>query len=216
MFKEIPLSQKTEKRGSKRSKIYGVGINDAPYQTTIKINGLSYVCPYFSRWKYMLSRCYSKHWLKAHPTYENCYVVPEWYSFMEFKSWMQKQDWKNKQLDKDLLSLGEKRYSPDTCIFVSGAVNSLFNERGNISGDMPLGIYLRNGRYEVGISKGNATRSWVGSYPTVSEAIDAYICAKQKVAFTLADQERDIVVKNAILNYSQYFTDKLLLLKTVF
>lgn len=213
MFKEIPIANRTEKRGSARSSIHGVGINDAPYQTSIKVAGTTHVCPYYLRWRFMMDRCYSKQWAAKHPTYKACFVVPEWHSFMAFKTWMQAQAWKDKQLDKDLLSLGVKKYSPETCLFVSRQVNSLFNERENAQGDLPLGIYARHGKYEVGVSRGAGKRNWVGAYATVPEAIDAYVQAKAEVTAEVIRQEPDPVVRTAIKNYFQYFTDKLLLLK---
>lgn len=208
MFKEIPLEAKKDRRGMKRSLVYGIGINDAPYQTTIKINNVLYTCPYFSRWVYMMSRCYGKAWLKNHPTYLGCSVAPVWYSFMAFRSWMMTQQWEGQQLDKDLLSKEKKIYSPETCLFVSSQVNSLFNERENAQGDLPLGIYARNGKFEVGVSVGKAKRTWVGAYDTVPNAIDAYLEAKSKVVRKVANEQNRPEVRQAILEYLAFFTDK--------
>jgi hypothetical protein len=215
MFKEILLENRTEKRGSARSLIYRKGVNDAPYQTTIKINGIAYNCPYFTRWKFMLDRCYSPSWLKKHPTYVGCVVCPEWHYFMAFKAWMITKNWQGKQLDKDLLSLGKKIYSPTTCLFVTPQINSLFNTRDTPNG-LPLGVYKRKDKYEVGVSLGDAKRTWIGSYSTVAEAIDAYIAAKTQAAKTVVNKEHDVEVKKAVMNYLKYFADNLLLLKTVF
>lgn len=215
MFREIPLSECTDRRGMKRHLIYGVGVNDAPYKTTLKLNGVTFTCPYYARWYFMMHRAYSKAWAKKHPTYEKCSVAPEWHSFMAFKAWMLQQDWKGKQLDKDLLSLGSGVYSPSTCLFVSPYVNSLFNERTNDQGELPLGIYGRKGKFEVGVSKGKG-RTWVGAYNTVPEAIDAYLQAKLKVVQQAIANEPDPKVKQAIQNYSQYFADKLSRLKAAY
>ena len=213
MFKEILITDRKENRGGLRSLIHGVGVNDAPYQTSIKVSGTRYTCPYYMRWRCMMDRCYSKQWAAKHPTYATCYVEPIWHSFMAFKNWMLAQNWYEKQLDKDLLSLGNKRYSPETCLFVSRQVNSLFNEREYSRGELPLGIYARHNKYEVGVSRGAGKRSWVGAYATIPEAIDAYVQAKADVATRVAQQEPDPLVKAAVENYSKYFTEKLLLLK---
>ena len=213
MFKEILIADRTDKRGMKRSLVYGVGINDAPYQTSIRINGTTHHCPYFIRWKGMLTRCYSTRWLLKNPTYQKCFVVPEWHYFMAFKHWMITQNWENKQLDKDLLSLGVKRYSPETCLFVSRQINSLFNEKETSQGHLPLGIYSRKGKYEVGVSYGKGKRSWVGAYTSIPEAIDAYLIAKSKAVSIVLSNEPNPVIKNAVRNYFQYFTDKMNILK---
>ena len=216
MFKEVLLENITEKRGSKRSKVHGIGINDAPYKTSITIQGVKYTCPYYARWLYMLNRCHSKNWLKRHPTYIGCTIHPEWYVFSSFKSWMLTQDWKDKQLDKDLLSLGNKHYSPANCLFVSRQINSLFNERENDQGDLPLGVYKRNDKYEVGISYGKGKRTWVGAYSSIPEAIDAYVFAKVKAVQIALQNEPNKQVRDAVKKYSIYFTDKLNMLKTAY
>lgn len=213
MFQEIPLSQKTDKRGMTRSKVRGVGINDAPYLTSYKLNEIIYTCPYFIRWKTMMDRCYSKTWLKNHPTYIGSSVAPEWHSFMAFKAWMQTQDWEGKQLDKDLLSRDSKIYSPQTCLFVSPAINSLFNDRANSTNQLPTGIYFRNGKYEVGVSYGGSKRSWVGAYKSVPEAIDAYLAAKAIAVQNALQKEKDPTVVKAVKNFYKHFADRLCLLK---
>ena len=216
MFKEISLSSSSEKRGSTRGLILGVGINDAPYKTAYKTNNRVYICPYYTRWCFMLNRCYSPNWIKNHPTYKNCYVTPTWHSFMAFKDWMILQDWKGKQLDKDLLSLSDKRYSPETCLFISAQLNSLFNKRDNHQGTEPLGIYKRKGKYEVGISYGNSKRVWVGAYTNIPDAIDAYLAAKLVAMNIVLKNEPNPVIKRAVKNYYKYFADIQLSLKTAY
>lgn len=215
MFKEIPRNL-TDKRGYGRTKILGVGINDATYKCTYKINGVTYQCPYYRRWVGMLTRCYSKRWLKNNPSYEKCSVHPDWHLFSNFKKWMQSQEWKGKHLDKDILSLGKPLYSPETCMFISPQINSLFNT-GQFSmkqGKLPVGIYFRNGKYEVGCSTGESKRKWVGSYPTINEAVDAYLSAKKLAMDKALQKESDPKVIQAVKNYFKYFTDTLEVLKT--
>lgn len=210
-FKEIPLSQK--KRGARRSSLYGKGINDAPYMTSYSEGGVLYICPFFLRWKEMFTRCYSKRWLKTHPTYQGCEVSPEWHSFMAFRAWMETQQWVGKQLDKDLLSLDKKIYSPQTCLFVSRQVNSLFNKREFAQGSLPLGIYPRKGKFEVGCSMGEGKRVWIGVYATVGEAIDAYISAKRKAVSIVLQKEKDPRTVKAVMTYMDFLADRLTTLK---
>lgn len=213
MFKEIPLDQRKENRGVKRSKVYGRGVNDAPYQTTLEIAGQTFTCPYFARWTNMFMRCYSKHWLKKHPTYQGTEVCQEWYSFMAFRSWMEKQDWQGKHLDKDLLSLGKKVYSPETCLFVTPHINSLFIQKENSTNTLPPGVYFRKGKYEVGVSLGENKRVWIGAYNTVPEAIDAYISAKKQAVKKALDTCQDNKIRAAVKKYAEVFYDKLIKLK---
>lgn len=215
MFKELPLDSRTEKRGSKRSLVYGIGINDAPYQTTIVLNGVKFTCPYYSRWQFMFTRCYSKSWLKLHPTYAGCVVCEEWHSFMKFKQWMMTQDWRDKQLDKDILSLGSKKYSPQTCLFISPYLNSLFNLRESKASGLPTGIVKLVNTYEVGVSLGNSKRTWIGNYKTITEAVEAYIAAKATVVEKVIKETSDPYLRNAIKKYHEHFNYKLRSLKPI-
>lgn len=132
---------------------------------------------------------------------------------MAFREWMLKQQWMGKHLDKDLLSRGRKVYSPATCLFVSPQINSIFNERNSAQGTFPLGIYKRRGKYEVGCSKGNGKRSWVGVFDNVPDAIDAYLAAKREAVDFHLTKEKDKKVVKAVNDYWTYFADKLATLK---
>ena len=92
--------------------VFGVGINDADYVIDKRINAslpgerrsqkVLWACPYYSRWKDVLSRCYAAYHLLKRPNYFDCTVCEEWLLFSNFKKWMEQQDWEGKQLDKDL------------------------------------------------------------------------------------------------------------------
>lgn len=130
--------------------VYGVGINDADYvvmkmQTIGDVNGkrkqkLVWECPYHRTWKGMLKRCYSAKYQETRPTYEGCSVSDDWLTFSVFKNWMEAQNWEGRQLDKDLLFEENKVYSPETCVFVSGMVNSFTIDRGNDRGEWMIGV----------------------------------------------------------------------------
>lgn len=110
--------------------VYGVGNNDADYVVEKReeigyVGGkrrrkLMWVCPYYQTWKDMIKRCYSTKCQEKFPTYKGCSVSADWHTFSNFKAWMEKQNWEGKQLDKDILIEGNKVYSPETCVFVSG------------------------------------------------------------------------------------------------
>lgn len=54
-FVEIPVSKASL---TNRKLILGVGVNDSAYQTQVKVNGKSVVCPFYRAWSHMLTRCY--------------------------------------------------------------------------------------------------------------------------------------------------------------
>ena len=130
-------------------KLYGVGINDADYfvSRNEKIKGewiQVWKCPYYSRWKDMLYRCYSETYQKKYHSYRGCSVCEEWHLFSNFKSWMETQDWEGKCLDKDLLVYKNKIYSPETCIFIDNSTNTLLLTSERSRGDLPIGVRYTN------------------------------------------------------------------------
>lgn len=126
--------------------IAGVGVNDATYtvQRFDRSSGkpkLTWSCPYYNRWKHMITRCYSERSLRKDPQYRDVQVCEEWLYFSNFKVWMEKQDWQGKHLDKDLLGDG-KLYSPDSCVFIPQEINKFLtsqNRKASCLG-LPVGV----------------------------------------------------------------------------
>lgn len=74
-------------------------------------------------WCSMISRCYSSKSLEMHPTYKGCSVAKDWHNFQVFAKWFEDNYVDGYQLDKDLLVVGNKVYSEDTCVFVTPKIN---------------------------------------------------------------------------------------------
>lgn len=115
--------------------VLGIGINDAGYRVTQIVDGKQVVCPYYAAWKSMLTRCYGKN---KKPAYASTLVDARWYSFSAFRTWAVEQYDHGYQLDKDILSVGNSTYSPDTCCFVPTYINKLIS--GYSRGELPYGV----------------------------------------------------------------------------
>lgn len=122
--------------------VYSVGVNDADYAVANYASGKQILCPFYLKWRNMLRRCYSPEYKKLKPTYIDCTVCDKWLNFSEFKAWMEKQDWKGNEIDKDLLFVGNKIYSPDTCAFVDGVTNKFITDRAADRGACAIGVYF--------------------------------------------------------------------------
>lgn len=166
--------------------VFGVGLNDADYQVRHRIgDGEKRVwCPYYRTWYNMLQRCYSEAYHKRQPTYIDCKVVDEWLTFSVFKSWMEKQDWKGKQLDKDLITYGNKLYSCHTCIFITGHVNKFISESNDKNG-IPNGVHW-HGRDRV--YSAYSGKRYLGSFKNIESAEKAYWVGKCEDAAVLAKE----------------------------
>lgn len=198
MFDEIPATKLSR---SMRSFVYGVGINDADYLTQRIVNGIRLMCPFYSRWAAMMSRCYCPIVQAKYPTYEGCTVSSEWLTFSVFKGWMMQQDWEGNHLDKDLLVQGNKVYSSDLCLFVNQSINLLLNDSKASRGKYPLGVSLNRlqSRFVSNVVlDGKKVR--IGTFDTPKEAHEAYKKAKHKIIKDVAMKQVE-PLRSALLNY---------------
>jgi hypothetical protein len=185
----------------KRSKlVYGVGVNDADYALSSKINGKTVRCPFYQTWKGMLRRCYSKAFHKRCHTYTSCTVASEWVFFSKFKVWMDNQDWHGKQLDKDILIQNNKIYSSEACIFVTAEINKLLNVHLKNRGVHAIGVsFVGNNTYQSACRVYGKSRH-LGYYGTSEEAHEAYKTFKYKHIAEVANQQSE-PLRTALLNY---------------
>ena len=108
--------------------VYDVGILGTKYLASI--NGVQ--TKEYKLWCCMLVRCYSNTYKKKYPTYEGCEVSDNFKSYEYFYEWCNEQigfgndgNGNPFQLDKDLLTKGNKVYSEDSCIFLPNEINLL-------------------------------------------------------------------------------------------
>lgn len=181
-----------------KTTIAGVGINNSTYVTTR--SGCK-PCPYYQKWRDMITRCFSDKFKIKHPTYRDCECCPDWIYFMNFRSWMETQDWKGKHLDKDLLIKGNKIYSPDTCVFIEQGLNKfLLDNKKFESGKLMKGVKYKkeSGKYKAECNNpfGN---NYIGTFDTEKEASNAYLQKKREIATLWANKQTDERVANALL-----------------
>lgn len=195
MFEFKPAKKKT-------TLLYGVATNDADYQVVYKDDqGKRVICPYYARWKAMLVRVYDPKYLSHSPTYEGCTLHPNWLMFSNFRKWMSLQDWPDKHIDKDLLIQGNKEYGPDTCLFISAALNNLLCLRANNRGELPLGVTLmtiKGHKYFVAVCSFYGKQKKLGYFKTVEEASTKYLVEKNAYIKKLAAEEQDPQVAAAL------------------
>lgn len=101
---------------------FGVGFLGVGEHKT-SINGRE--TPHYKAWKNMLARCYDDNTQSKNPTYIGCSVCNEWLSFQVFSDWyLRNKPSGNYHLDKDTKVIGNKLYSPETCLFITASENT--------------------------------------------------------------------------------------------
>lgn len=165
----------------------GFGINDADYKTSWREDGKKKKCPFAMTWENLIARIYCEQGLRDNPSYRGCTIDSRWAYFMNFKGWMEAQNWKGRQLDKDIITPGNRIYSPENCVFIPGYVNSLFNSHGLRDKHLPLGVTYVNKTPDMVNELKNpfsarirvfGTLTRLGTYPSSSEAHRAWQVAK--------------------------------------
>jgi hypothetical protein len=205
-FIEVPA---TKSSLLSRKLICGVGKNDASYLVSYTSSGVRITCPYYETWRKVIDRCYSEKTKSRFPTYKNCTVCNEWLLFSRFKRWMKGQDWVGKQLDKDILFVGNKHYSPSTCVFVSGRLNSAILKPKPSKSGLPAGVYRskKSGRYHARCHADGVLNN-LGSFSTPHDAAMCYARFKSDYLYSLAFEEEALLdhrIHRGLIEHAKLF-----------
>ena len=193
------------------SSVHGVGVLGAKYLPSI--NGRN--TKEYELWQNMLKRCYSNAFQKRCPTYIGCKVSENFKSYEYFYEWCNEQigfgneGW---QLDKDLLTKGNKVYSEDTCVFIPKEINLLLTKRTASRGEYLIGVNWSKTHkaFKAQVSKNKGKSGHLGYFKTEIEAFNAYKTAKESFVKELANKWKsqiDIRAYEALMNYEVNITD---------
>ena len=178
------MTQKKENR----KLLYGVGINDSTHQT--QMAGKGYICPVFLKWRNMLQRCYSS------LGYKDCTVCEEWKRFSNFQLWVDslgvdKSKLNKLHLDKDLLSKGNKHYSPETCCFLPPRLNTFMTN--SLQGAKGTSYHKNRGKFVTQINNPVTKKTeYLGYSETKEEGHVVWLKRKYELLEDLLILEDDI------------------------
>lgn len=183
---------------------YGVAIYDIPDSCLTEC---------YSTWRSMLERTIGTSYKKRYNTYIQCTVCDEWLTFSNFKRWFDNPDNGYRtgyHLDKDLITKGNKLYSPQTCCFLPPEINIALAKRTKGKSNV-TGVGINGNKFEATVSK-NGKKVYIGLYKTSEEAFNAYKHAKESYFKELAEkyfQEGKITqrVYDALMKYEVKITD---------
>lgn len=168
----------------------------------------------FLTWRNMLKRCYSEE--KKYDNYRELGVTvcEEWLDYSVFKKWFERNYYEvpneNMQLDKDILSSGNKIYSPESCIFVPEKINRLYIKDRRHRGELPIGVSLekRSGNYIASCSiRGENVRT---KHNNADEAFMSYKKMKEEYVRECAEEYKNFIPErlyNSMMMFEVKMTD---------
>lgn len=187
-------------------------LGEGKYQAKIK----NKITRQYNAWVQMIRRCYDPKLHANHPTYEECTVNEEWLNFQNFAKWYDENYYEiSKQktdLDKDILTKGNKIYGPSTCVFIPHNINVLFIKRNKTRGKYPIGVTYKkqNKKYQAYCNKGTGELKHLGYYDTPEEAFETYKQYKENLIKEIANKYKNQIpdkLYRALLNYEVEITD---------
>lgn len=183
--------------------VYGVGIHD---EGEYKITENGAPTKAYQAWRNMIERCYSSDYHKRHPTYIGCAVHPDWFSFQSFAEWyyLNHPTGNDYHLDKDLKVLGNRTYSPGTCLFVSQVVNKFFSDQARSRGRYLIGTcwHRRSGKFMAQCSNPLEKKNdYLGLFTDQISAHLAWRKRKSDLAYELAMKQANPEVRDALLRW---------------
>ena len=184
--------------------VYGVGIyTKGKYKA--KESGKD--TKVYKVWQPMIQRCYCQKHQEKHPTYKGCTVCPEWLEFQAFAEWYEfnyPRDGESYHIDKDLKFIGNKVYSPDTCLLVSQTVNNFIIDHGRGRGDYLIGVSWDSCAKKFRSQCRNPftkKNEKLGRFSSELEAHLAWRKRKSELAYELAMTQANPEVRDALLRW---------------
>lgn len=165
----------------------------------------------------LINRVYGKKFLIRNTNYRDVTVCDRWLKFSNFKSDILKMKGFQKsisdkwELDKDLLSVGNKIYSPETCCFVPKALNNLFKiplEKSDKSLPTNVTRNRRSGKLLVRLQISPTEYKHLGSFNTLQEAFPVYKEALLLRLSTLLEEYQEFLDDRLIFKLENYDVEK--------
>ena len=194
--------------GKKCKLVFGVGVYERG--EFLARSGGS-ITKEYTLWRGMLERCYSESRAPKIPTYFGCGASENFKVFQFFARWCQSQIGfkEGYHLDKDILFIGNKLYSEDTCVFVPRAVNNLLSSRRSNSGDFPRGASFnkQKKKFQALINRDGKV-CFVGWFRSADDAHNAYKKEKEVYVKEVANRYKDSIDPRAYASLIQWEVPK--------
>ncbi len=179
------------------------------------VGGKQVVTKEYRLWCNMLNRCYGEKYQQKCPTYSGCLVSENFKYFQYFAKWCQSQigfGLAMYQLDKDILTRGNKVYSETTCVFVPRRINNLLIKSDTIRGEHPIGVSYdsRDHVYRAYCKDGSYNMKHLGFFDCAESAFNVYKVYKEALIRRVATDHKSSIdprVFDALMSYEVSISD---------
>lgn len=111
-------------------------------------------------------------------------------------------------LDKDILVIGNRQYSPETCCFVPTRLNSLLGTHANRKTSLPIGVSFRKDmqKYNAQVSNGVGNRLSVSGFTDPFSAHRKYQEIKIGVISSVLEELREVLPAKVIEGVNRHLS----------
>lgn len=182
--------------------VYGVGIAGEAFSSSESTT------PAYLSWRGILARCYSSKTKERQPSYKDATISEDWLKYPNFREWYLAEKGDANivlEVDKDLLGMGTKVYSKETCLLLPKKIN-VFLITIPVFGCTSIVKYSQTKhKYFIIINDKSGNEAFKNTYyDTYREAFSALAAYKEGVMKALADEYKDVLSEkayNAVINW---------------
>lgn len=177
--------------------VYGIGSKGTNVKTCATHDGIRKLTKEYKMWSDMLFRCTEKGWIRS-PPYNGTTCSENFKSYEYFHKWCQEQiGFSNRDengrvwhLDKDILGMGKKHYSEDTCVFVPENINKMLIKSDRTRGEHCIGVNWHKAKckFMASCRSGGRGSKYLGYFNTEKEAFLAYKAYKETYIKQIANE----------------------------
>ena len=182
--------------------VYGVGIVGGCFSSSESTT------PAYLAWRGVLSRCYCNKTKERQPSYKNATISEDWLNYPNFREWYLAEKGDADivlEVDKDLLGIGTKVYSKETCLLLPKKINNFLNTMPVFGCTTTINYSPIMCKYLIIVKDGCGNKVFKNIYyDTYREAFSAIVDYKEGVMKSLADEYKDVLSEkayNAVINW---------------
>ena len=169
----------------------------------------------YKHWNGMMTRCFDEKYKEQNPTYYGVTCCEEWLDFSKFANWCRSQksfgSGEKLNLEKDVISKGNKFYHPDLCELVPYKINNLFVKADASRGKYPIGVYFCNTNNKISACvREDSKNVFLGYFTNEVDAFMAYKKKKEEIIVKYANRYKHLLSEkyyNSLLYYEVEITD---------